>query len=622
VRAVVRWCLFFFFLSAGVFASFAETFLFFERRFERMTADVKHVVVLMLENRSFDHVLGSLYRTQADGSVIDIDGNTVVLNSVGADARFNSAFEGRTHPLVDTQGAVAHVAELADFPTLAFWPQHEPNEEHADVAQQFFNKTLETIDWSADVQNPTAGFAANHPGVTDPLSGIHPRLLPALTTLASEYGVCDSWHASVPTQTWANRLMAFSGSSAGIVDNHDGDTSKLLPYLGTIEHIGKAGVCSIMAHLDDWLGPGAKPLKRNQESAQVAPGETRWDWAVYAHGRRRDLMSAIFGRSVGDDNGDNGPHYRNVNSLAHDALAGSLPAFSVIEPAYFPSTTAHGTVALHNDHHPNPVTAAARALPQPPVWEADKLVLDVYRALFVGEADEAGNVVRTPLAANDTLLIVVYDEHGGTFDHVPLPRLPPPHNTNANATTFQFQFGGARVPAILVSPRIAKHTVLRAARPFDHTSIISSLRERFRRTGGAQVPPLTRRDEEAPTVWSALSAQVVERDAADIARRISAAHSELDARLRAPSPAVAPSDAAGLTVMLQSMATELGQAIATAKVLIHHTVRWGLARGIGAAGETAVRAVGRLGARNDDATANASKTEQAEALLTLATYRD
>jgi hypothetical protein len=77
---------------------------------------------------------------------------------------------------------------------------------------------------------------------------------------------------------------------------------------------------------------------------------------------------------------------------------------------------------------------------------------------------------------HNSLLIVTFDEHGGLFDHVPPPAAIPPDNMSGEG--FHFDSFGVRVPALFISPRIAKRTILRSSNPsipFDHTSLISTI---------------------------------------------------------------------------------------------------------------------------------------------------
>jgi phospholipase C len=106
------------------------------------------------------------------------------------------------------------------------------------------------------------------------------------------------------------------------------------------------------------------------------------------------------------------------------------------------------------------------------------------------------------------LLIITYDEHGGNYDHVPpeTGAAPPDYNTQAG---FDFTRFGVRVPAVIVSPLIRAGTVFRASAdspPYDHTSIIATLRARFK------LGPLGRRDAIAPHLGPVLTLSKPRRD--------------------------------------------------------------------------------------------------------------
>ena len=129
-------------------------------------------------------------------------------------------------------------------------------------------------------------------------------------------------------------------------------------------------------------------------------------------------------------------HYRTFDNWAADVQAGNLPAYVFIEPAYF------GTE--ENDQHP----------PQD-IMRGDALVAAVFNALQANQT-----------LFEQTLLIILYDEHGGFYDHVtPPPTVPPDGNTG----TYAFNQLGVRVPAILVSPWLDRGFI---TTPFDHTSVL------------------------------------------------------------------------------------------------------------------------------------------------------
>lgn len=128
--------------------------------------------------------------------------------------------------------------------------------------------------------------------------------------------------------------------------------------------------------------------------------------------------------------------YRRYKHWRDDIAADDLPAYTFIEPTYFGPH--------QNDQHP-----------PHDVMRGDALIAEVYNTL-------RGN----PTLFERTLLIVLYDEHGGFFDHVAPPATVPP---DGNTRHFAFDVLGFRVPAVLVSPMLDPGVV---STVFDHTSLL------------------------------------------------------------------------------------------------------------------------------------------------------
>jgi phospholipase C len=142
-----------------------------------------------------------------------------------------------------------------------------------------------------------------------------------------------------------------------------------------------------------------------------------------------------------------------------------FPAYCFIEPSYY--------WPIQNDDHPPHTTLRAQAL-----------LGNVYNTL-------RGN---DPLW-NSTLLVVLYDEHGGFYDHVPPPAAEPPDGHTL--PNFRFDRFGVRVPALLVSPWVER-TILKTA--FDHTSLLKYLTEKW------GLGTLTARVAQAQSFGSAIRA--------------------------------------------------------------------------------------------------------------------
>ncbi len=377
---------------------------------------IKHVVVLMLENRSFDSMLGKLH-----------DGTPGFDGLSGEESNVWHKSDGSTQlvPVWNDPGM---------SPATATIPNPDPGELFTDIAVQING---------LDGATPMGGFVDDYmrqkPGTvpTDPRAVMHfftPGQLPVLSQLATAFGVSDTWFASAPCQTWPNRFFTHCGTAGGWVNNAPSHYPYTMPTVfNLLEQAGQ-------------------------------------DWRVYFG----DIpQAATLSRLWLDVQ----RHFRRFEQFAADAAAGALPAYSFIEPRYFTDTVLG---KMPNDGHP-----------PHNVQYGEKLIAQVYNALRAGPG------------WRQTLLVITYDEHGGCYDHVPPPAATPPGPPYGNGFTFN-RFG-VRVPTVIVSPFIAQHSILHPAgsAPFDHTSIIATLRRLF------GLGSLTARDAAAPDLLGALAASPV-----------------------------------------------------------------------------------------------------------------
>ena len=197
-------------------------------------------------------------------------------------------------------------------------------------------------------------------------------------------------------------------------------------------------------------------------------------WRIYFHEFAQTfLLSALW---------DHLDHFHLYDRFKEDVDSGSLQPYTFIEPRYFPGTVSG---KLPNDYHPpHDVTLG------------EQLVADVYNTLRANEE-----------VWRKTFLIVIFDEHGGCYDHVPPGPATPPDNDPPKPGQYGFTFDryGVRVPALLLSPFIPEGSIHRAppgGPPFDHTSVIKTVRERF---APLETRPLTQRDAVAPSLADVLS---------------------------------------------------------------------------------------------------------------------
>jgi phospholipase C len=279
------------------------------------------------------------------------------------------------------------------------------------------------------------------------------------STLAKEFAVFDHWHAAVPSQTFCNRSFFHASTSNGYVTNSGGGYSK-------------------------WFDPehsDAPTIFNRLQDAGIT-------WRVYYDADQLISMTGVLHATVTQQYWKT--NFRTMQQFYADAAAGTLPAYSFIEPRM---------IFNHNDMHPpygelragrngegGTVTNAAVS----DVRAGEKLLHDVYTAVRAS-ADPAGS------NAMNTALIVTFDEHGGTYDHVAPPAAIPPEDGENGEMGFAFDRLGCRVPAILVSAFTARNTIVNETK--HHASVIATLCRQY------GLAPLTRRDETAPDIFDALN---------------------------------------------------------------------------------------------------------------------
>lgn len=418
---------------------------------------VDHLIVLVLENRSFDNLFGYLYEHDRPAHFLG-RGEAAFRGVAGRDDLWNET--GDTPPL---RVPVAKAAWTT--PADMCQPSPDPGEYYQPhVNRQLYGRDVVPGDATALPQPaPMSGFVQDYirairgqelwDGVpADPahfsriMHCFPPEAVPVLSGLARAFAISDEWHASVPTQTWPNRSFLHSGQSHGFVTNAD--------FLKWRDNTAP----TIFERLGEALGPeaGWRVYWDHQDLAPL----TR-----YIHPRLR--------RPAHD------PNFLPFARFADDCARGDLPAYTFIQPRL---------IINHNDMHP-PVIPNQKV--HSSVLAGELLVHEIYEA------------VRTSPLWPRTLLLITFDEHGGCYDHWPPPLAVPPEAQPDHPLQDGFRFNryGVRVPTLFISPRIAPATVIRSSTdlPFDHTSIIRTICARW------GVEGLTDRDRRAPDFGHALT---------------------------------------------------------------------------------------------------------------------
>ena len=356
---------------------------------------LKHIVVLMMENRSFDHMLGSLTAVNPK-----IDGVTDQLSNP------------------DTTGTLVKPQPLAEFQG-----QLDPDPDHhfPAVDLQIFGG-----DTSPNRVANMQGFIKSYFNQRQDVK--HSQMityyfkqsdLPVLTALALEFAVFNRWFASIPGPTICNRAFAHYGTSFGRVDMDPFDV---------IEPIK-----SIYTRL-----------------INATPKHTA---KVYYYDTTSSTMEVV-------NLLQNQPElFGTYKQFLSDCDKNLLPEYSFVEPNYNDHTTDSGEEVASDQH------------PDHDVQAGENLIAEVYM-----------RIRKNPKLWANTALLVVYDEHGGIYDHVVPPACTPdkftaPANSTGTGMEFKFDRLGVRVPAILISPWIPKGTVV--DRVFDHASIPRTMAKFF-----------------------------------------------------------------------------------------------------------------------------------------------
>jgi phospholipase C len=264
-------------------------------------AEIDHVVVVMMENRSFDNLVGWLYRggqEQPLGNIPPADPPT-----------YNGLDKGKYWN--DYKGERYYATESAESFTV---PTPDPQEQFRYMNQQIFGTMTPEEGQEATME----GFVLDYATVKknkEPQSIMQcysPEQVPVLAALARNYAICDRWFGSVPCQTWPNRAFAHVGTSCGRVNNLDKDED------------------------DDYSIPdpkyyaGAKTLLNYLQEIGVS-------WKVYSEAQDHlpvpSLTRLQFLFRVGDRQFD--PNFQNFSQFKKDAASGTLPAYSFVEPNFF-----------------------------------------------------------------------------------------------------------------------------------------------------------------------------------------------------------------------------------------------------------------------------------------------
>lgn len=356
---------------------------------------IQHIVVLMMENHSFDNFFGMLGR--GDGFTLGPDGLPTATNP---------------YP----NGQIQHAFRMPATCQLSGTPSQEWLASH----NAYNNGKMD-------------GFVSTPIGPTDStiVGGVAMGYwtgddLPFTYSLARTFPIGDRWFCSVLGQTYPNRRYLIAGTSAGMTDD-GGLSAALIPVPapnGTIFNL-----------LDNH----------------------RISWENYVSSYPTGATPELF---LANDATTEGLHNKPFDDFFTDAANGALPSFSFLDPDYDTQSQENPQNIVVGEAM---LAQVVQAVGESPLWEK-------------------------------TILLVMYDEHGGYYDHVPPPRAIPPDAippvVEPGEQVYEgFARYGFRVPSVVVSPYARRNHVSHVL--YDHTSVLAFVERKW------NLPALTYRDANA-----------------------------------------------------------------------------------------------------------------------------
>lgn len=403
---------------------------------------IKHIIVLMMENRSFDHVLG--YLSLERPLVV---GGAVVAGPGGDNQRSNAInpnVDGLTNEVIakysDDKNRIRHLKHAkfkANYAGLKTQIPVGVGHEIEDVLEQIDKGTMKGFVKNFEKYNRPEAFTDNNVEHQDVLGYYTDEELAMYKFLADNFTICDNYFSSLPGATLPNRMFSLTGHLK--IDNNG-------------EPIKKNALASPFL------------ISRDQTIFDIL-SQHEVSWRVY-ESFPSVTMLRMFSRYAGDN-----VHIKDVKDLSADILEEEdFPSVVFIDPAM------HDMPA--NDDHP-----------PADMLRGQHFVKEIYTTL------------RNSKVWDNCLFVVTYDEHGGLFDHVsPIvaeifqdpQKVRDRQQATGMGSTGNVSISskaasdymddkpniyGVRVPTFLVSPYVEKGGVYK--RILDHTSILKTILIRF-----------------------------------------------------------------------------------------------------------------------------------------------
>lgn len=299
---------------------------------------ITNVFVLMLENRSFDHMLGFSDLAGTDA----VTGRPTSIN--GASSSDSNVYQGTSYPAGTPAPWVMPVDpghELLDVLTQLAGPgaSYKPGGTYPPINNSGF---------VADYVSSPSSDEGNAPPPYGAIMGCFgPAQLPVLNALAQSFAVCDSWFSSMPGPTWPNRFFVHAASSGGL------DHSPALREIAAWETV--SGFTFPQGTIFDSLS------------------SLPFGWRIYAAGDFTNV-GALKGITLSD--------ISDYSDFASDVMSSTYPwSYTFIEPSY--GNIGNGTYTGGNSQHPLDgvtngellIKQTYEVLRQSPLWDTSLLIV-------------------------------------------------------------------------------------------------------------------------------------------------------------------------------------------------------------------------------------------------------
>jgi len=435
---------------------------------------IKHIVVLMMENHSYDNYLGML-QGRGEGFPLGPDNEPEVANN-GDGGEVVRAFHQAT------------TRQLKGVPTQSWHAVHQQwgqgkNDGFVTSAQAVLADAKTTKDTSVgqgDIGVDPASSGMGYWTEDD---------LPFYYGLARTFPLADHWFSSCLGPTFPNRRFLIAGTAHGLIDDSSYDLLDYPPAGTIFDMLTRYGISWVNYHPTAAGESAAKHYARHKRKmARRRLLSAARGLPAVSSGVEKDLKftADIFPMGIGRYM----QHIRSTDQFFTDAANGTLPAVSIVDPDF----------DSFSEENPQDIQ------------KGESYAAEVITAVMHGNGWP------------DTLLIWLYDENGGYYDHLPPPAAVPPDDIAGRSLIggetplekllrpvfpsltrkkqdqtegpHRYDRYGFRVPAVIVSPYARPDYV--CSEVFDHTSVLKLIEEKW------NLPPLTRRDAAAKAPLNAL----------------------------------------------------------------------------------------------------------------------